>query len=209
MTVHAIGFLHIQHQVLSTPQEHFHLIQPAALFPGLFSAMHPHALSQDSYSPPTDTPDLPDARSLKRCLSNLSQASTLVGSESDDIDIAQRRLSTAAQYPVTDEITREHDAEQPCTLDQTDIDSELQAEYRVVQTKVIEVVKALHVFCYTIMDVITRVNIKMGEAERLLEGGERLTAHYLFRDIIRDIDALVWDGLDLEGIHCEIEQDPL
>jgi hypothetical protein len=115
-----------------------------------------------------------------RRLSNISQAPTLVGFESDDIDIAQRRLSTAAQYPISNEITRGHDAEQPCTLDQADIDAELKAEYRDMQTKAMERVNALHVFCDPIMETTTGVSIKMGETGKLLVGGQRLTAHYLF-----------------------------
>ncbi|KAF1912876.1 hypothetical protein BDU57DRAFT_532024 [Ampelomyces quisqualis] len=156
--------------------------------------MAPHALSWESDSFTSDTRDLPHARFLTRRLSNLSQASTLVGSESDDIDIPHRRLSTAAQFPATHDVARELDPVEPSTLDQTDINHNLEAQYRDMRSKAKECMKALHAFCDPIIDTVNSVAVKLGEAQHL-------TAHHIFRNIITDIDLLICNDIDVEKLH--------
>jgi hypothetical protein len=167
--------------------------------------MAPHALSWESDSTTSDTGDLLHPRSPTQRLSNLSQASTLVGSESDGIDIARRRFSTADQHPVTNGLAREHDAVEPHTLDQTGINEALNAQYRDMQARAIAHVRELLLFCGPIMEIVNLVTINMGEVERLLEAGQHLTAYYIFRDVVSIIDTLIRDDLDVDGLRLKSE----
>jgi hypothetical protein len=149
-------------------------------------------LSASNHSASAGTSSLVDTRSLQRSLSNSSQASTLVGSESDHNDFAEPQLSPTTQPPARRNVIGELYAHTPCVTrqDETTAASAHPAlpDYEYMRTSPQSRVRSLHMLCDPFMDLVNDVNAKMGMAERLAESGERLSAYRMYQEILRDID---------------------
>jgi hypothetical protein len=154
--------------------------------------MSPHATSHSTNSPLSETGSLPHVRALKRSPSNLSQVSTLVGTESDDDDSAGPRLSAASQHTAHHDVTRTNGAQQPAASHRANLDARGSAPERTscnapIRQLAQERMRALHALCDPVIDKVNDVNIKLGEAERVWKGGDHLTAHQLYEEVLRDI----------------------
>jgi hypothetical protein len=152
--------------------------------------MSSHGSPQWPCSPSSDTRPLADVRSLQRCLSNLSQASTLVGSESgDDPDAGTSSTPqvTIQHHPTEQSRAPEHYVQHHAAVSADSTDTILQ-DFDEIRKMAQDCVRAMHVLFDPSMNFINRINTNMGVAERLTEGGDRLMAYILFQRVLREIE---------------------
>jgi len=155
-----------------------------------------HAFSKPAYPPPAGAEGLSHVRSLERSYSNISQASTLVGSESDGDDHAQSpsaaRASPAAQHGA---IAGLHPHE-PCAPHQANVDAMLAHQDNAdrlmeegcerTRQRAAAQMRWLHKICDPFTEMIDELNATMGRAERLYDAGDHRGAHALYQEIIQD-----------------------
>jgi hypothetical protein len=156
-----------------------------------------HALSKTAHPPsPRDTGSLSHVRSLERSYSNISQASTLVGSESDGNDDAQSPSATRAPLAVQHGAITGLHSHEPCAPHQANIDivvahqnvadrpTQMECE-RTRQSAAVRL-RWLHRICDPFMDMVQELNETMGQAERLYDAGDRRRSYALYEEIIQD-----------------------
>jgi hypothetical protein len=152
--------------------------------------MSSYASSQRTRSPSSDTGPLADVRSLQRRLSNLSQASTLVGSESDhddDIGTTPTTQNTTQHDATGESCAHEHCVQYNAAVSAARRDAMI-PDFDRVRMKAQERIGTLHLMFDPFMDLINSVSVKMDVAERLAEGGDYLAAYPLYMSVLRDIE---------------------
>jgi hypothetical protein len=152
--------------------------------------MSSHAFSQPTRSPSSDTGPLADVRPIQRRLSNLSQASTLVGSESDHDDDAGATPTT--QDTTQHDATGESCAHEYCVQYNAAVNAArgdaILPDFDWVRMKAQERIGTLHLMFDPFMDLINSVSVKMIVAERLSDRSDYLAAYPLYLSVLRDIE---------------------
>lgn len=158
--------------------------------------MTSHNELQSSDRPTSEAQDLPRLGRLPRIPSNLSQASTLVGSESPDSRFDGPEPTTSSPDSASHNTSGENhsggagDGRAP-DLETHDKMRKEELDCKAARNKALDEVRALHVLCDPVVELVESVNWKMGAAERLLEreeGEDYDTARKLFIKVLREIE---------------------
>lgn len=143
--------------------------------------------------PNPEAQDLPHIRPLPRIPSDLSQTSTLVGSEPSDGRFDEREPPTSVPPPARHGNGGQihsggtSDGGAPDMENRSDVREE-ELDYESARSQAQDSVRELNVMCDTIIALVDDVNTKMGAAERLVVGEEYEMARRLFLNVLRDIN---------------------
>lgn len=158
--------------------------------------MGSHASSQPPHPPSPEAGTLRHVRPFERSLSNLSQASTLVGLEYDSDDHTGSLSRTRAQLSGHHDSIKGLHPHEPCAPHQANIDDAFRyreashevslEEYQRTHQLAAKRVSWLYRVCEPLIMLIGDISAMLGAADRLNDAGEQSAAYRLYQEILQD-----------------------